>query len=139
MIKFLKNLFESLADKKFQQDTTLIYNRPEYTGPKEFANKPAVDYLLKHVKYQPLPELTGRAIAFQSLFSIEEDIQKAVTTRTKSLAANDSDSYNSLWQAIIEVYNDKYFPAELIVREACLTNLHNEGESCVYSHRYFYF
>lgn len=251
-----------IFDSASKQDSPARGSLNEYTGPKEFANKTAVDYLLKHVKYQPLPELTGRAIHFQSLFTIDDDIQKAlkndypyiggitfrerlrptwhgslvspkyihfseqlmevdfettnaecraiklddleylgfldqstdewlhneqyclevftlddlgyqmepstdqvylhmtidngqpwnenhkavsrklqkaVTARTNNLAAKESAIYNPLWQAIIEVYNEKFFPAELIVREACLTNLHNEGESCIYSHRYFYF
>lgn len=262
MIKFLKNLLESLAAKKSQQDTACTYKLPEYSGPREFANKPAVDYLLKHAKYKNLPELAGRAISFQSLFTIDEDIQKAlkndypyidslivneelraewngcpiapkyiflapqrmqvdfqttinecnpitlddleylgfldqksddwlhntrynlealtlddlgrqldpsskqiylhliidngqpwnqnqnevkdklgneVITKLNRYAANESVNFNPFWQAIIEVYNDKFFPAELVIREACLTNFHNAGQSCVYSHRYFYF
>ncbi len=276
MINFLKNLFGDRATKQAQpktearkeSDSVASRNSPastslnQYTGPKEFANKPAVDYLIKHVKYQPLRELTGRAIHFQSLFTIDDDIQKAlkdeypyiggitfrerlrptwhgslvspkyihfseqlmevdfetsnaecrtiklddleylgfldqstdewlhneqysrevftlddlgyqlepstdqvylhliidngqpwnernktvshklqkaVTARTNNLAAKESANFNPLWQAIIEVYNEKFFPAELIVREACLTNLLKEGESCIYSHRYFYF
>lgn len=243
-----------------QQSIPIPYTPCKYTGPKEFANQPAVDYLLKHVKYQALPELSGRAIHFQSLFTIEEDIQKAlknefpelgcitfceslrptwhgslvspkfihlgkqlmqvdfhtvnaeckaitledleylcfldrrtdewlhnedytievftldalghrlepssdqvylhmiidngrpwneyepidrklrqaVTARIKELSTNESVDYNPLWQAIVEVYNDKFFPSELIVREACLTNWLSDGQSCVYSHRYFY-
>ncbi len=262
MIKFLKNLFERPAAKKSQQDTACTYRLPEYDGPREFANKPAVDYLLEHARYKNLPELAGRAISFQSLFTIDEDIQNALktdypyigsltvneelraewngcpvapkyiflapqrmqvdflttTTECKAItlddleylgfldqkadewlhntrynlealtlddlgrqldpsskqiylhliidngqpwnqnqntvkdklgseviaklnryAVDESANFNPFWQAIVEVYNDKFFPAELVIREACLTNFHKAEQSCVYLHRYFYF
>lgn len=273
MSNFLKNLFGSRANKKSQKSTkqqntfaagtdqtnTNSDYLPEYIGPREFANKPTIDYLLKQAKYQDLPELAGRAIHFQSLFTIEEDIQSAlrndypyiggmlVDERKKTdwhgslvcpkfiyfgellmevdfetsnahckemsledleylgfldrntddwlhdenysrgvfaltelghklepssehiylhmiidsgrpwcgadspvaevlkplLIARSEDleargSRSSMYESIVEVYNEKIFPTRLIIREACLTNLMAAGESCVYSHRYFY-
>ncbi len=272
MINFLKTIFGSLASSKSRANSSQTEDLAaaavlaalsdedlyKYTGPKEFANKPAVDYLLSHAKYQDLPELAGRAIKFQSLFTIEEDIHAALkndypyigamlinkrqndgwygspvcpkfiihdqrmqfdfdtsAAQCKAISLVDleylgfidratddwlhdanhsrevftlddigdfvrsstdriyfhmiidsgrpwckpydpvaeklrpllmarsekleaSGSENCFFQSIVEVFNEHFFPAELTIREACLTNMMSGSESCVYSHRYFY-
>lgn len=273
MINFLKNMFGSLASSKSRANSEQTEDLAaaavlatlsdedlyKYTGPKEFANKPAVDYLLSHAKYQDLPELAGRTIEFQSLFTIEEDIKAALKhdypymggmliderknngwygspvcpkfiscreqrmqvdfytsdTQCKAITLVDleylgfidrfkddwlhdadysrevftlddigdfvrsssdriylhmiidsggpwdkqyyplaekltpllmeriekleaSGSENCLFQSIVEVFNEHFFPAQLTIREACLTNIMAARESCVYAHRYFY-
>jgi hypothetical protein len=66
---------------------------------------------------------------------VAEELKPLLIARLEDIEARGS---RSMYESIVEVYNEKIFPAQLIIREACLTNLMAAGESCVYSHRYFY-
>jgi hypothetical protein len=69
-----------------------------------------------------------------------EKMRAAITKKLKTFTDADYRNNNlPLWQAIVEVYNSEFFPAELIIREACLTNLVHDGSSTIYGHKYFYF